>query len=201
MSEPAPTPADIDGYLDFFRAAEALKDTLRSGHTTGGRPESVAEHCWRLCLMAVALADALPGIDLRRLLELLVVHDLGEAIGGDIPAPLQTGDKTAAERADLRRLLAPLPADAATRLAALWEEAAAAATPEARLAKALDRLETVLQHSQGANPPDFDYGFNLDYGRAHTDAHPLTAALRAVVDAETARRAGIAGPGPQEAAP
>ena len=178
---------DIEAYLAFFRAAEALKDTLRSGHTAGGRPESTAEHSWRLCLMALTLEEALPGIDVGRLLRLLIVHDLGEAIGGDIPAPSQGADKTADERADFRTLIAPLPASAAERLLALWDEYNAAATAEARLAKGLDRLETVLQHTQGANPPDFDYGFNLGYGRAQTDAHPLIAALRAPVDAETER--------------
>ena len=109
---------------------------------------------------------------------------------GDIPAPLQGPDKTAEEREDLARLLAPLPAKVAARLMARWDEYNAAATPEARLAKGLDRLETVLQHVQGANPPGFDYAFNLGYGRAHTDAHPLIAALREPVDAETARLAG-----------
>ncbi|WP_297973714.1 HD family hydrolase [uncultured Amaricoccus sp.] len=182
-------PSDRDAYLAFFRAAEALKDTLRSGHTAGGRPESTAEHCWRLCLMAVTLADELPEIDLRRLLELLVLHDLGEAVGGDIPAPLQGPEKTTAERADFARLIDPLPARIAARLMARWDEYNAAATPEARLAKGLDRLETVLQHVQGANPPGFDYAFNLGYGRTHTDAHPVTAALRAPVDEETARLA------------
>jgi putative hydrolase of HD superfamily len=183
------TPAERDAYLGFFRAAGALKDTLRSGHTAGGRPESTAEHTWRLCLMAVALEEALDGVDLKRLLQLLIVHDLGEAISGDVPAPEQRGDKTADERADLRALLAALPPAAAARLLALWDEYNAVATPEARLAKGLDRLETVLTHVEGANPPDFDYAFNLGYGRAHTDAHPLTAALRAPIDAETARLA------------
>ncbi len=180
---------DTEAFLAFFRAAGALKDTLRSGHTAGGRRESTAEHSWRLCLMAVTLADDLPGIDVRRLLELLVLHDLGEAIGGDIPAPVQGADKTADERADFAALLAPLPPAVAARLLARWDEYSAAATPEARLAKGLDRLETVLTHVQGANPPDFDYAFNLGYGRSHTDAHPLIAALRAPVDAETARLA------------
>ena len=189
--------ADIEGYLAFFRAAEALKDTLRSSRTGGGRSESTAEHTWRLCLMAVALADELPDIDLRRLLELLIVHDLGEAVSGDIPAPQQgEADKTADERVDLLHVLAPLPAPAAARLTALWDEYNAVATPEARLAKGLDRLETVLQHVQGANLPGFDYAFNLGYGRAHTDAHPLIAALRKPVDDETARlaRGGAATP-------
>ena len=183
------TPADRDAYLAFFRSAEALKDTFRNSWTSGGRRESTAEHTWRLCLMAVTLEDELPGVDLRRLLELLVLHDLGEAVRGDIPAPLQGPDKTAEERADLARLLAPLPEKAAARLMARWDEYNAAATPEARLAKGLDRLETVLQHVQGANPPGFDHAFNLGYGRAWTDAHPLVAALRAPIDAETARLA------------
>ncbi len=183
------TPADRDEHLAFLRAAGALKDTLRSGRTAAGRAESVAEHSWRLCLMAVALEDDLDGIDAARLLRLLVVHDLAEAVGGDTPAPEQTGDKRAAERADLITLLATLPEKAAARLLALWEEYAAAETPEARLAKGLDRLETVLTHVEGANGPDFDYGFNLGYGRSHTDGHPVVAALRAPVDAETARLA------------
>lgn len=180
---------DIDRYLAFFRAAEALKDTMRSGHTSGGRPESTAEHSWRLCLMALTLEPELGDVDVGRLIRLLIVHDLGEAIGGDIPAPDQRGDKTRKERDDLRALLAPLPDEARARLLALWDEYAAMTTPEARLAKGLDRLETVLQHTQGDNPPDFDIGYNLTYGRSHTDGHPLIAALRAPVDAETARLA------------
>jgi putative hydrolase of HD superfamily len=78
----------------------------------------------------------------------------------------------------------------AARLMARWDEYSAVATPEARMAKGLDRLETVMTHAEGANPPDFDYAFNLGYGREHTDRDPLVAALRAPVDAETARLAG-----------
>ena len=86
-------------------------------------------------------------------------------------------------------LVTPLPEAVRERLMARWDEYNAMATPEARLAKGLDRLETVLQHTQGSNPADFDYAFNLAYGRRHTDAHPLVAALRAPVDAETERLA------------
>lgn len=64
----------------------------------------------------------------------------------------------------------------------------AGVSAEAKAVKALDKLETILQHSQGDNPPDFDYGFNLAYGKRHTGAHPLFAALRTVVDALTRRR-------------
>ncbi len=187
-------PRETHTFLAFFTAAGALKDTLRSGHTATRRPESTAEHSWRLCLMAVALEDRLPGIDHKRLLQMLVLHDLAEAIHGDIPAPEQAGDKTADERAALEELLGPLPAETADRLRAIWDEYNARSTPEARLAKGLDRLETVLQHTEGANPPDFDYAFNLAYGQEHTRAHPVVAALRAPVDRETARRAGRPAP-------
>jgi fumarylpyruvate hydrolase len=186
----APDAATVEGLLAFFRAAGALKDTARNSWTAEGRRESVAEHTFRVALMALALEDAFPGIDAGRVLRLALVHDLGEALGGDVPAPRQgSGDKTATERADLAVLLAPLPAPVAARIAALWEEQATAASLEARIVKGLDRIETVLQHVEGANPPGFDYRFNLDYGRRWTDADPRLAALRAPVDAETLRRA------------
>lgn len=70
----------------------------------------------------------------------------------------------------------------------LREEYEAAASPEAILAKAFDKLETILRHDQGLNPPGFDYGFNLAYGATHTARHPLTAAIRAVLDQETRAR-------------
>jgi len=187
-----PAQPDLDAYLAFFRRAEALKDTLRNSWTAGGRRESTAEHSWRLGLMAIALQDELPGIDHARLLRMLVLHDLGEALNGDVPAPLQGPGKTSGERADLLALLAGLPDPTSRRILDLWDEYNAVATPEARIAKGLDRLETVLQHVQGANPADFDYAFNLGYGQTHTAAHPLIEALRKPVDAETARRAGRA---------
>jgi putative hydrolase of HD superfamily len=71
----------------------------------------------------------------------------------------------------------------------LWDDYEAAASPEARVAKGLDKLETILQHTQGKNPADFDYAFNLAYGQQYTSADPVLAALRARLDQETARRA------------
>lgn len=185
------TATDLAGVLDFLRAAEQLKTQTRSAHTSTGRAESVAEHTWRLCLMALVLADEFPGIDAAKLLRICVVHDLGEAIGGDVPAVHQdaAAPKSAQERDDLLTLLAPLPAAKRDTILALWDEYEAAATPEAKLAKALDKFETILQHNQGANPPDFDYRFNLDYGAKYTTAPPLVAAIRAVLDADTLRRA------------
>jgi putative hydrolase of HD superfamily len=71
----------------------------------------------------------------------------------------------------------------------LWDEYEAASSPEAKLAKGLDKLETILQHTQGKNPADFDYAFNLAYGREYTATDPVMAALRERLDEETSRRA------------
>lgn len=176
--------------LDFLRSAERLKNVTRTSWTSEGRHESVAEHTWRLCLMALVLGREFPEVDLGRLLKLCIIHDLGEAIHGDISATLQPPEgKALQEREDLITLMAPLPADVQAELLALWEEYEAAATPEARLAKALDKLETILQHNQGQNPDGFDYAFNLGYGTRYTAEHSVIVELRRMLDEETATRA------------
>jgi putative hydrolase of HD superfamily len=186
---------DLDGILAFLRSAERLKTVTRSGWTSAGEPESVAEHTWRLCLMAMLLYGRSPEVDLARLLRMCIIHDLGEAIRGDVPAPAQAGAgaKSAEERADLVELTAPLPPALRDEIVALWDEYEGADSREARLAKGLDKLETILQHTQGRNPADFDYAFNLGYGRRYTAADPLLAALRHRLDEATRRRADDAG--------
>ena len=188
--DPAVDSGRLDGVLAFLQAAEQLKDTLRSGRTAKGRSESTAEHTWRLCLMVMLFERELAGCDLLRLLKLCIVHDLGEAISGDVPAVEQGDhpDRATRERADLVSLCAPLPADLRDEVAALWDEYAGARSPEAVLAKGFDKLETMLQHLAGRNAPGFDYAYNLTYGRKQTDAHPLLRELRARVDAQTRER-------------
>ena len=188
----APTPGmPIEAaarLLGFLRRAERLKDTTRCAWTTQGRHESTAEHSWRLCLLAMLVRPEYPDLDFERVLRMCVVHDLGEALNGDIPAVEQSPGhgKADDERRDLLALLGDLAGPARDDIVALWDEYDAASTPEARLVKGLDKLETLVQHTQGANPAGFDYRFNLGYGRAQTDADPLLAALRALVDVDTA---------------
>ena len=180
----------LSAILAFVRGAEPLKDTLRSARTARGRTESTAEHSWRLCLLALALEDEMQGVDLLQLLRLCILHDLGEALTGDVPATRQAegDDREASERAAIRTLCAALPAEAAARIRALWDEYAAGETPEAAMAKGLDKIETILQHASGQNPPDFDYAFNLEYGRDRTDRTALLRALREEADTVTRAR-------------
>ena len=179
-----------DRRLAFLERAEALKDTMRSGFTSGGRSEDVASHTWRLCLWVLVFADELEGLDLARLLQLAVLHDLGEAVSGDIPATEQAGDKSAEERADFVALLGGVDEGLAARLLAVWDDYDQGVSAEARVVKGLDKLETILQHTQGENPADFDYGFNLEYRRAATTGHPLLEMLRQSVDEKTRARMG-----------
>jgi putative hydrolases of HD superfamily len=180
----------LDGILRFLRQAERLKTVTRTCWTSAGDQESVAEHTWRLSLMALVLEPELSGLDMARLLKICVIHDLGEAIGGDISAKLQPpAGKAEQERRDLNQLLEPLPPDVRTGIMELWDEYESGATREARVAKAMDKLETILQHNQGRNPATFDYRFNLDYGRRVMTDDPVIVRMREILDAETAARA------------
>jgi putative hydrolase of HD superfamily len=182
--------SSIPARLAFLREAEQLKDTLRSAYTTSGRTESVAEHTWRLTLLVITFADELPDLDLLKLLKICILHDLGEAIDGDIPAPLQdpTSDKAEKERSDFLSLVDSLPESVKSEFISLWDEYENGDSPEAHAAKALDKLETILQHNQGLNPEDFDYRFNLEYGKKDTSKVPIAAMIRDILDAETEKR-------------
>lgn len=192
MSEWTTTTTAIAGALEFLRQAEALKSTLRSGRTVTGRRESTAEHSWRLCLMVMVFADRLEGVDILRLMKMCLIHDLGEAIGGDTAAPMQVGavlkEKGERERRDLETLTRSLADATRNEILALHREYEENATAEAKLAKAFDKIETILQHTQGLNDDGFDYAFNLSYGTSLTSAHPLTAEIRSLLDIETRRR-------------
>jgi putative hydrolases of HD superfamily len=182
---------EILGIVQFLREAERLKNVYRTAWTSGGQPESTAAHTWRLCLSVLVFAKYFPEVNVERLLKICIIHDLGEAIGGDIPAIHQhtNAPKAEQERKDLLTLLAPLPLALQQEIIDLWDEYEAATTAEAKVAKALDKLETLLQHNQGANPPDFDYEFNIGYARKFTDAVPLIAEIRKSIDEETRQNA------------
>lgn len=181
----------LGGTIAFLALIERLKDTLRNSRTSTGRVESAAEHTWRVALMALLLGPAL-GVDAGKLIKVVLVHDLAEAFTGDLPAPAPRppGVKEAREREALATLTMTLPSAQRAELFALWEEYESGSTPEGRLARGLDKLETILQHAQGVNPPEFDLAYNLGYGRKDTDAHPLLAALRARLDEATRARLG-----------
>lgn len=179
--------AALTGFMRFMERVENLKNTLRSGRTSTGRQESAAEHSWRLALMVLLLTPHCAGADPLRLLELTLVHDLAEAVCGDVPAVLQTeNDGRAARELDaIEDLGKDLPNGMRKKLIDLWTEYEQGETLEARIVKGMDKLETLMQHNQGKNTPEFDYAFNLRYAQKYTNVSPLLVAIRKKIDAAT----------------
>jgi putative hydrolase of HD superfamily len=133
--------------LRLVLEAEALKRTPRAGWKRIGvaRPESVADHSWRLALMAMLYADLL-GLDAGRAARIALLHDLAEArIGDRMPGEWSAKQKHAREARALRGMLAPLPPGVRRRWLALWNDYEAGRSPEARLVAELDKLEMVAQ--------------------------------------------------------
>ena len=135
-------------YLDILHISERLKDTPRHCTTSQMRTESVAEHSWRVSLMAVLLRDEFPDVDMDRVTEMCLVHDLGECFTGDIPTFSKTDSDRAREDVLLDEWVDSLPQEVSARLADLYAEMNAQQSREAKLFKALDKLEALIQHNE-----------------------------------------------------
>ncbi|MBM4435631.1 MAG: HD domain-containing protein [Actinobacteria bacterium] len=134
--------------VGFIVELDKVKQVLRRTYLNGdGRRENDAEHMWHVAAMAVVLAEyAPPGLDLARVLRMIVLHDVVEIDAGD--AFLYDDHARSAqaerERAAAVRIFGLLPPDAALEFRSLWDEFEARVTPEARFAAALDRLQPLL---------------------------------------------------------
>ena len=156
---------DEHTFLDILHTAERLKDTLRHSTTSGGRPESVAEHSWRVSLMALLLRHEFPGADMDRVVRMCLIHDLGECFTGDIPAFEKTQGDQAREDRLLAEWVAALPPELSRDFADLYREMEAQETIEAKLYKALDKLEALIQHNESpiATWEPHEYDLNKTY--------------------------------------
>ena len=137
-------------YIDFLHKIEKLKCHTRHSWNSEGKRESVAEHSWRLSVMALLCADEYPELDMVKVLKMCLIHDFGEAVTGDIPSFYKTADHEKTEARAVRELVGSLPADMAAEFIALYDEMDALETPEARLFKALDNMEAVVSHNESS---------------------------------------------------
>ena len=154
-----------DELLLILHTAEKLKDTTRHCCTSGGRRESVAEHSWRLALMAFFLRDEFPRADMDKVLRMCLIHDLGECFTGDIPSFSKTPADEVREERLLHAWVDALPAPYAAEMRTLYREMAALETEEAKIYKALDKLEAVIQHNESdlSTWAENEYSLNLTY--------------------------------------
>ena len=147
------SPEPLNSQISFVLEADRLKTVARQNVITGeSRRENSAEHSWHLALMALVLADhAPPGTDLGKVGAMVVLHDLVEIDAGDLflySDPAAQARQEEAERAAADRLFAILPPAQAAELRGLWDEFEERQTPEARFARALDRLQPMLLNMQ-----------------------------------------------------
>ena len=173
--------------LNALHVAERLKDATRHCWTSGGRRESVAEHSWRITLMAYWIRDEFPQADMDKVIRMCLIHDLGEAFTGDIPSFLKTAADEDREETLLANWVSSLPEPYREEMAALYEEMKARQTLEGRIFKALDNLEAVIQHNESdlSTWTENEYELNLHYGEDKVAFSPYLTALRQAVREDT----------------
>ena len=184
-------------YLEMLHVAERLKDTLRHCTTSGRRRESVAEHSWRQALMAFWLQEQFPELDCGRVIKMCLIHDLGECFTGDIPSFLKTEEDRENEDTVLERWVHSLPDQVSREMSALYAEMNAQQTGEAKLYKALDKLEAVIQHNE--SPLDTwsenEFERNRRYGFDAAAFSPWLTQLRREILADTEKKIRRDSPG------
>ncbi len=181
---------DVQTYLHVMHMAERLKQTVRHSYSSGGRRESVAEHSWRITLMAFFLQDEFPHADMKKVMEMCLIHDLGECFTGDIPTFLKTDTDERREEQLLDEWIRSLPKPYAHRMHDLYTEMEALQTQEARIFKALDKIEAVLQHNEAPISTwiPMEYELNMTYGFEQAAFSPYLTALREQIRLDTIQK-------------
>lgn len=160
----------LEGVLSFLEVLDRFKSVYRTAYLAdGSRREGDADHAWHMCLFAMLLhgeSELKP--DLRRVLELCLVHDLVEILAGDTDAYDTEGNKDKREREERAagELFSRLPEDLGAWLRGLWDEFEEATTPEARFAKAMDRLQALAQNVSGGGRAWRERGVTEEMARA-----------------------------------
>ncbi|MEP1519146.1 HD domain-containing protein [Ascidiaceihabitans sp.] len=154
----------LDAQIAFLNEADKLKSITRATTLAdGSRAENSAEHSWHLTLYALVLADqAKPGVDISRVIKMLILHDLVEIDAGDNPIfdNVDHAEVAAAEQKAADRIFGLLPPDIAADLRGIWEEFEAAETDDAQFAKSVDRFQPPMLNLAAGGGSWTDY--NVD---------------------------------------
>ena len=178
---------DARALIDALTVAERLKDTMRHCYTKNGRRESVAEHSWMMTLAAFLMTDEFPEADMDKVLKMCLIHDLGEAFTGDVPAFEKTAADEQNEKAQLYGWVASLPGGIAKEMLSLYDEMEKRETLEAKIYKAVDGLEAVIQHnfSDISTWLPLEYELNMTYAEDKVAFSEYLRALREEIRKDT----------------
>ena len=161
----------LQQQIDFIKEIDKIKFIQRRTRLIhSDRPENDAEHSWHLAMMAIVLAEhAKDPVDVLKVVKMVLIHDIVEIDAGDtfIYDTTKSHVNTVDERRAAQRIFGILPREQAEVLIALWEEFEAGETPEAKFARAMDRLEPLLQNTSnnGGTWREFDVDYTTVYAK------------------------------------
>lgn len=181
-----------EDIMEFMNLAEKMKCNVRHAFTSNGRQESVADHTFSLMVMAWLVKEEFPELDMNKVMEMCLLHDFGEAITGDIPSFEKTGKDELVEQKAIEQVILKLPEKKQEQARELFKEMDERTTKEARLYKAMDKMDAVIQH----NKSDLDtwipieYELQKTYGMEEAAEFPFIAGIRDKVRKVTQEKTG-----------
>lgn len=186
---------DISGLLTVMHFAERLKNITRHSYTSQNRHESVAEHCWRLALLAYFVKDEFPQADMNKVMLMCLLHDFGEAFEGDIPCFEKSAAHEDAENRMISAWVSELPSPYSLEIKELLAQMQEHKTLESRLCYALDGIEVVIQHNEAdlSTWNDIERELVLKYGEDRVDFSDYLVSLRKALKEETAKKLSTIG--------
>ena len=183
---------EAEKLIEALHTVEKLKRTMRHCYTSDDRKESVAEHCWRVALMAYWMEDEFPEVDINKVIKMCLIHDLGECFTGDIPCFKKTEADEETEENLLYQWVATIPEPLNDKMRTLYQEMNELKTLEAKIYKALDKLEAILSHNEAelASWLPLERELQLTYGQENVRFSPYLTEVRRYLDEWTVRKIG-----------
>ncbi|MBW9212272.1 MULTISPECIES: HD family hydrolase [Terrabacteria group] len=177
----------IEELMQAMDISIRLKDRTRHCYTQEGRHESVAEHCWMLTMMAFLLKEEYPDVDMNKVIEMCIIHDLGEIFTGDIPSFVKKEKDTTKEKELLLEWLDQLSLPTQERMKSLYIEMEEQKSMEAKIYKALDKMEAVFQHNRSNIQTwlPLEYDLQLTYGEKEASFSSYLKELREAIRQES----------------
>jgi putative hydrolase of HD superfamily len=177
------TPKEL---LSIMSRARALKTTYRHCFTEDDRRESVADHSWRIALMAMLLSgeEEFRSVDMDKVIRMCLIHDLGEAFTGDIPSFSKSQEDTALEDKLFQSWVDSFPEPCRREWKDLLTEMDSMDTVEARVYKAIDKLEAVISHNESDIRTwlPLEYDLQLTYGTENVQFSEYLKGLKTEID-------------------
>jgi putative hydrolase of HD superfamily len=172
--------------LRILAQAARLKTTTRHCYTEAERKESVADHSWRIALMAMLMTgiEEYRDFDMNKVIRMCLIHDLGESFTGDIPTFVKKSADAKVEDELFMQWVESFPEPQRAEWVGLLAEMNALETKEARLYKALDKIEALISHNESDITTwlPLEYDLQFTYGQENMKFSEYMMELRAAVD-------------------